>query len=136
MDFDSDTSSLDSDPLRTLSHHSPLSGEIAKQYQSIEDKQIVNTALILFLNALTLRCDSVNGAWTLYRKPFVVKALAEKVYEARVDGLLQVKGDTCAIVEVKPYIRYGSEKILDKIRMQETAQMAAWIAQDPPRDDK
>lgn len=29
-------------------------------------------------------------------------------------------------------IRYESEKTLDKIRMQETAQMAAWVAQDPP----
>ncbi|KAF5661450.1 hypothetical protein FDENT_13533 [Fusarium denticulatum] len=80
----------------------------------------VNTAVILFLNALTLHCDHSQGAWTLYRKPFVVKASATKVYEARVDGLSRVKD------------RYGSEKTFDKIRMQETAQMAAWIAQDPP----
>ncbi|KAH7267518.1 uncharacterized protein BKA55DRAFT_589900 [Fusarium redolens] len=108
--LDPDTSSLNSDPLGPLSYHSSLSGETGKQYQSIEDEQIVNTALILFLNALTLHCDSVQGAWTLYRKPFVVKASATKVYEARVDGLLRVKDRTCAIVEVKPFIRYGSEK--------------------------
>ncbi|KAK2679949.1 hypothetical protein RAB80_005130 [Fusarium oxysporum f. sp. vasinfectum] len=132
LDLDSDTSSLNSDPLGPLSYHSPLSGEVGKQYQSIEDEQIVNTALVLFLNALTLHCDYAQGAWTIYRKTFVVKASATKVYEARVDGLLRVKDRTCAIVEVKPLIRYGSEKTLDKIRMQETAQMAAWIAQDPP----
>ncbi|TVY79707.1 hypothetical protein Focb16_v008611 [Fusarium oxysporum f. sp. cubense] len=132
LDLDSDTSSLNSDPLGPLSYHSPLSGEVGKQYQSIEDEQIVNTPLVLFLNALTLHCDYAQGAWTIYRKTFVVKASATKVYEARVDGLLRVKDRTCAIVEVKPLIRYGSEKTLDKIRMQETAQMAAWIAQDPP----
>ncbi|EMT64115.1 hypothetical protein FOC4_g10010601 [Fusarium odoratissimum] len=132
LDLDSDTSSLNSDPLGPLSYHSPLSGEVRKQYQSIEDEQIVNTALVLFLNALTLHCDYAQGAWTIYRKTFVVKASATKVYEARVDGLLRVKHRTCAIVEVKPLIRYGSEKTLHKIRMQETAQMAAWIAQDPP----
>ncbi|PNP78328.1 hypothetical protein FNYG_08274 [Fusarium nygamai] len=60
------------------------------------------------------------------------RPLQPRCMKARVDGLLRVKDRTCAIVEVKPFIRYGSEKTLDKIRMQETAQMAAWIAQDPP----
>ncbi|KAI3577250.1 hypothetical protein IWW34DRAFT_807469 [Fusarium oxysporum f. sp. albedinis] len=103
LDLDSDTSSLNSDPLGPLSYHSPLSGEVGKQYQSIEDEQIVNTALVLFLNALTLHCDYAQGAWTIYRKTFVVKASATKVYEARVDGLLRVKDRTYS------YARNGSD---------------------------
>lgn len=50
-----------------------------------------------------------------------------------MDGLLRInQKNTRAIIEVKPFIRNASPEILDGIRMQETAQMAAWIAQDPP----
>lgn len=132
LDPDAPNYSSGSSPLSTLSGHSPTSGENAKNVQT-EDEQIVNTALILLLNALTLHCDLVQGEWSLYRQPFVVKKANDKVYEARVDGLLRInQKNTRAIIEVKPFIRNASPEILDGIRMQETAQMAAWIAQDPP----
>ncbi|KAF4957407.1 hypothetical protein FGADI_3143 [Fusarium gaditjirri] len=65
---DAPSYSSGSSPLSTLSGHSPASGENAKNVQT-EDEQIVNTALILLLNALTLHCDLVQGEWSLYRQP-------------------------------------------------------------------
>ncbi|KAF4457457.1 hypothetical protein F53441_507 [Fusarium austroafricanum] len=137
LGLDREIPNYSSSPLSSLSSHSPLSGEPAKNYQ-IEDEQIVNTALVLFLNALTLHCDLVQGEWTLYRQPFVVKdATKKKAYEARVDGLFRINGKgTRAIVEVKPFVRNASAATLDGVRMQETAQMAAWIAQHPPLPTK
>ena len=51
-------------------------------------------------------------------------------YVAHVDGHMHIKGkeETLAIMDVKPYLR--SEKP-DPIRMQEAAQMAAWISGEP-----
>lgn len=60
-----------------------------------------------------------------------------KVYEARVDGFLRRHGgndEIMAIVEVKPCARASPGQTT--IRMQEGAQMAAWISQHPPRCDK
>ncbi|KAF2969049.1 hypothetical protein GQX73_g4471 [Xylaria multiplex] len=78
-------------------------------YKAAGDEQIVNTALILYLNALAFCCSQTPGNWTPRRKAFVL----------RVE----------AIVEVKPYTRKSKSV---RIGMQEAAQMAAWIASDPP----
>ncbi|RSL50666.1 hypothetical protein CEP54_011824 [Fusarium duplospermum] len=102
--------------------------------KAIEDEQIVNTALVSFLNALTLH-SSAQGEWSLYRMPFVVRSAdGSKVFEARVDGILRDSSSgTGAIIEVKPMARYNEVAVENKIRMQETAQMAAWIAAEPPK---
>jgi hypothetical protein len=114
----------------SLSPTSPISAKVAKLFQSFNDEQIVNTALILFLNALSMRCDEVTAHWTLQRQSFTVGIGNETVYEARVDGFLRSPtGDVKAIIEVKPCVR--SQKSME-IRMQETAQMAAWICSHPP----
>ncbi|RMZ77390.1 hypothetical protein DV738_g4341, partial [Chaetothyriales sp. CBS 135597] len=109
---------------------SPISADMAANYKAIEDEQIVNTALVLFLNAVTLHYTNISSEWTLYRRPFTVENVnQEKVYEARVDGLLRSKharDKVQALIEVKPYI------LQDNTRMQEAAQMAAWIAAHPP----
>ncbi|RMD45099.1 hypothetical protein DV735_g44, partial [Chaetothyriales sp. CBS 134920] len=114
-----------------LGDMSPISADMAINYKAIEDEQIVNTALVLFLNAVTLHYTNISSEWTLYRRPFTVqKVNRQKVYEARVDGLLRSKGSQAraqALIEVKPYVRRNNT------RMQEAAQMAAWIAEDPPR---
>ncbi|RSL86763.1 hypothetical protein CEP52_015740 [Fusarium oligoseptatum] len=101
--------------------------------KAIEDEQIVNTALVSFLNALTLH-SSAEGEWSLYRMPFVVRSAdRSKVFEARVDGVFRNSSSgTGAIIEVKPMPRHHKVTI-KKIRMQETAQMAAWIAAEPPK---
>ncbi|KAI1825764.1 hypothetical protein F4861DRAFT_164941 [Xylaria intraflava] len=52
------------------------------------------------------------------------------MYEARVDGYLRsTSNEVKAIVEVKPCVRSAKR---EKIQMQEAAQMAAWICNDPP----
>ncbi|EGX88300.1 hypothetical protein CCM_08343 [Cordyceps militaris CM01] len=103
--------------------------------RAVQDEQIVNTALILLLNVLTLTFNEAQGKWSLYRQPFCVRDRnAEKVFEARVDGTYTVGGDNVSIVEVKPYNRNDSIKVNSAVSMQETAQMAAWISQFPPAD--
>ncbi|KAI1824096.1 hypothetical protein F4861DRAFT_539412 [Xylaria intraflava] len=94
------------------------------------DEQIVNVALILYLNALTL-CSEAQGEWTPHRKGFVLKSQeGEKVYEARVDGYLHSSNqDVQAIVEVKACHRHAKTT---QIQMQEAGEMAAWIGTNPP----
>jgi hypothetical protein len=91
------------------------------------DEQIVNTALIDLVKAITLYLP-YYARWTLLRKAFYYDD-----WEARVDGCLESytteDDDTPvkAIVEVKACRRKFSPL---RIRMQEGAQMAAWIATD------
>lgn len=124
-----------SSSLSLLSPYTPLHSWGPGFAEAVEDEQIINTALILFLNALTIHCPGVADHWTLYRRPFTYCAPnGDKVYEARVDGLLRSsRNDARVIVEVKPCYRCDAS-LKDngpvpksKIRMQETAQMVAWI---------
>ncbi|RMJ21311.1 hypothetical protein PHISP_07821 [Aspergillus sp. HF37] len=88
----------------SLSALSPVSSTAANiLYAPTADEAIVNTFLVLLLNALGL--------------------------EARTDGCLRMKdnGSVVAIVEVKPHMR--SKKVVP-IKMQETTQMVTWIAQE------
>ncbi|KAH9885069.1 hypothetical protein F4778DRAFT_761863 [Xylariomycetidae sp. FL2044] len=114
---------------------SPDTGEYT-DLKAAEDEQIVNTALLLYLNALSVH-QKLQYEWSISRRAFCLatqsKGGAQKVYEARVDGYLRSR-DTkkvLGIVEVKPYARY-SRKDGEEVKMQETAQMAAWISEDPP----
>lgn len=118
---------------------SPAGEDLAGFFKAVKDEQIVNTALILFLNALTLHKNDLRGEWSLYRKPFTVSRMDQarktiKAYEARVDGLLTVGNEEriAAIVEVKPHLRKPNNTVYCRIRVQEAAQMAAWISQHPP----
>jgi hypothetical protein len=117
-----------------LSPVSPLRGDAAAHFQAVEDEQIVNTALILFLNALTMHCKQVQAEWTLHRRRFVLGSDGKDVYEARVDGYFRTRqNEVRAIVEVKPFLRYRKH---DAIRMQEAGQVAAWISNHPPNVEK
>ncbi|KAF1989303.1 hypothetical protein K402DRAFT_269534 [Aulographum hederae CBS 113979] len=118
-----------------MSAQPPAFGD-ATQWKATEDEQIVNTALLLFLNALTIHSRSlapIGADWTLHRRPFVLTDSSKlKAYEACVDGYLRTKKSPAAasaIIEVKPFLRSGQKG--DAIRMQETAQMAAWIRSEP-----
>ncbi|OOF90468.1 hypothetical protein ASPCADRAFT_179013 [Aspergillus carbonarius ITEM 5010] len=96
-----------------------------------KDEQIVNTALVDFLNAFTIHMD-VHCHWTLYRKPFVAD-FGSASFEARTDGCLEDGGPkTFAIVEVKPMMRFRQS---DRISMQEAAEIVAWIKCEPDPDD-
>ncbi|PKY01059.1 hypothetical protein P168DRAFT_329807 [Aspergillus campestris IBT 28561] len=97
------------------------------------DEQIVNTALINFLNAITEHFQ-LSQHWTMHRKAFeafVEKGTKkEKLYEARTDGYLADENArrVRALVEVKAATR--ASRTLE-IFMQESAQMAAWILEYP-----
>lgn len=127
-----------------LTPYTPLQSFGASEEEAVEDEQIINTALVLFLNALTLHCPKVSDHWSLYRKPFTYRdARGAKVYEARVDGLLRSEDKIPKIlVEVKPCHRCAGSKQgkkgppKAKIRMQETAQMVAWIYESHKPDSK
>lgn len=106
--------------------------EDPRMFKAIQDEQIVNTALIEYLNALAIHCTELKANWTLHRLPLIARDhQGEKTYEARVDGYLRRRrdGQPLAIIEVKPFTR---EKKLTAIRMQESAQMASWINQHRP----
>ncbi|OGM46074.1 hypothetical protein ABOM_005662 [Aspergillus bombycis] len=95
-------------------------------YPPTKDEQIVNCALILFLNALTMHFKLTNK-WTLHRKAFKAN-FEEASFEARIDGYLDDRrGKAKVIVEVKPVTRSKKEA---SIQMQESAQMVAWIKSD------
>lgn len=101
------------------------------------DEQIINTALILFLTAITIHYAEVKGHWSLSRQAFcVANEFKGKVYEARVDGIPRTGRDreVKAIIEVKPFLRSKDDTIHDAIRIQEAAQMVAWISTHPPRN--
>ncbi|KAF2964059.1 hypothetical protein GQX73_g9512 [Xylaria multiplex] len=119
----------------TLTPASPISIEEAKHlWGSTNDEQFISSALILLLNALSMCCQDVTGHWVPERQSFTLAAGCKKAYEARVDGVFRSRtGDVKAIVEVKPCPR--NLKVME-IRMQETAQMAAWICSDPPNVDQ
>ncbi|KAJ5587728.1 uncharacterized protein N7459_003493 [Penicillium hispanicum] len=100
-------------------------------YPPTKDEQIVNCALVIFLNALTMRFI-FNNHWTLHRK--ALKAtFRDTSFEARTDGYLgDSQGYARVLIEVKPVMR---EKKSLAIQMQETAQMVAWIKSDPEKLD-
>ena len=112
-----------------LTKVSPMSEEFTVALLPSEDEQIVSTALIDFLNALTIHF-TLPIEFTLHRKAFHCKDSTGRGFEARVDGYLRRKNNNTplAILEVKPYTR---DRKPVAIQMQEGAQMAAWISSYP-----
>lgn len=97
-------------------------------YAPTADETIVNTFLILLLNALGTRYPAASAEWSINR--LVMKhTFGSAGLEARTDGSLRMKdeGPVVAIVEVKPHLRSKNEV---PIKMQETTQMVTWIAQE------
>jgi hypothetical protein len=107
---------------------SPTSREEALDLP-VGDEQIVNTAAINFLNTLFIH-DSLLADWTLQRKQFKFKSDFVK-FEARTDGYFNLHGQerSAAGIEVKPRVR--RQEHVFRIEMQESAQMALWIYQEP-----
>lgn len=107
--------------------HSPTPKELENVlYPPTKDEQIVNCALVIFLNALTIPFKLANN-WTLHRKAFKA-SFDTATFEARTDGYLDdSQGNAQAIIEVKAAKR---SKALLAIEIQESAQMVAWIKSD------
>ncbi|CAI7592329.1 unnamed protein product [Penicillium glandicola] len=106
---------------------SPITRELGNiLYPPTKDEQIVNTALIVFLNALTIHFP-LSSKWTLHRNPFTA-TFKDAQFEARTDGYLDSPGGKPRVlIEVKPVLR--SLNLL-AIQMQESSQMVAWIKSD------
>lgn len=105
---------------------------VAILYPPTKDEQTVNTALVVFLNALTIHF-ALSLDWTLHRKSF--NAVFENaVFQARTDGYLgDSYGTPSILIEVKPI---GRSAKLELIQMQESAQMVAWIKSDDEKSQK
>ncbi|KAH9995006.1 hypothetical protein F4779DRAFT_200571 [Xylariaceae sp. FL0662B] len=121
----------------SLSPHSPATnatpGEVA------DDEQLVNVAAVQFLQALTMH-HQCTFEWSYLRKAFKLQIQTgeglAKVFEARVDGCLRMSADPTkvrSIIEVKPVLRYPNDNVI-QIKYQETAQLAAFIANQPPEN--
>ncbi|KAF7585554.1 hypothetical protein BBP40_010657 [Aspergillus hancockii] len=93
-----------------------------KSLPLVLDEEIVNFALLDFANALLVH-HRLQNKWSSHRVPRTAK-FKKASFVARTDGCLQGRatGNILALVEVKPYMRYKSLRL---IHMQETAQMAA-----------
>ena len=100
-----------------------------------KDEQIVNSALVSFLQAVWID-DERNSNWTLKRKEFRFNCKDSGAgFAARTDGHLEMsshlRGQSAGILEVKARFRPRADPGNHKIEMQESTQMALWIAQEP-----
>ncbi|OGM44375.1 hypothetical protein ABOM_006834 [Aspergillus bombycis] len=93
-----------------------------------KDEQIVNAALIIFLDALTIHFgDFMFCNWTIHRKGFIAN-FTKASFEARTDGYLDDGEENAyALIEVKPATRSKTQNL---IQMQESAQMVGWLIND------
>lgn len=111
-----------------ISTYSGVSADAAKiLYAATADEMIVNTSLILLLNAIAAFCPAATAEWSLVR--WILRCqLGAAALEARTDGYLQGKDNkTVVLVEVKARARSINR---DAIRMQETTQMVTLLAQE------
>lgn len=100
------------------------------QYTMTIDEQIVNTALLNLLKAITENFSDISHHWTIHRNALHATVKERELYEARTDGYLSGNSGSSirALVEVKAAVR---SKKLDEIFMHESAQMVAWILNQP-----
>lgn len=111
----------------------PMSIGLARElYPKVEDEQIVNYFLIGFLSSIVFHAKDIKSEWSPVRKAFNFGKGDNYLFQARTDGQLSLPGfsdQTKAqmIVEVKPTHRSVGNKVIH----QATAQMAAWIFDEP-----
>ena len=105
----------------------------ATVHPATKDENIVNTALVVFLQSFSYYLEKrLHVYWTSERKSYTLGVGTNKCFEARCDGALvgERSHEMRVILEAKPMVRQlGTKKALD-ICMQESAQMAAWIAHE------
>ena len=91
----------------------------------IRDEQTVNVFILALLSTITATTVPFDTRWVAERNAMVFRK--NVWYVARTDGhLLNRKNRSLGLIEVKPRMR-GKDI---SIRVQETAQMAAWISQE------
>ncbi|RAK98447.1 uncharacterized protein BO80DRAFT_427291 [Aspergillus ibericus CBS 121593] len=128
FDDDGDSDSHMSSPLlpSAWSSWSPIKADEEFMYPPTKDEQIVNTALLVFLDSLTLHFNLSVG-WSLHRMALTAEFTDVK-FQARTDGYLADRsGDIKAIIEVKPVLRQRKEA---QIHIQESHQIVASLLDD------
>ena len=99
-----------------------------------QDEAIVNSALVNFLHAVWID-EARESNWTPHRKALKFESRSGGAgFTARTDGHLKVQSfndRSAAILEVKARARPREDPANHNIAMQESAQMALWIAQEP-----
>ncbi|KAK2807043.1 hypothetical protein FQN50_005617 [Emmonsiellopsis sp. PD_5] len=105
--------------------------DLKNLFPPVSDENVVNTSLVGFASAVSYSVPGVQAHWSQERKGFKVGG-KKKLYEARTDGHMFITRSSRSevIIEVKPKRRDDSATV----RMQETAEIAAWIYAE--RDDK
>lgn len=94
------------------------------QGHPIKDEQTVNVFLLAFLSAITATIVPFHTRWLADRNAMIFQKRVR--YVARTDGYLRGENsESYSLIEVKP--RKRGHNIA--IRVQESAQMAAWISQ-------
>ena len=128
---------FDVEPSPLPSGNTPMSKEFIPGepiYGKTRDEQIVNSALIDYLNALTDHFD-LGQHWVLHRRPLHAIVNGKQLYEARTDGYLTDESGEASrgLIEVKAARR---DKHMFEIFRQESAQMVAWIINEPDKDSR
>ncbi|KAJ4329400.1 hypothetical protein N0V84_000034 [Fusarium piperis] len=111
------------------------------------DEAIINMSMVLLLQGVCMSLLQTQEYelydWTILHKLFTIsqpdpdnEGMRRNILTAKTDGCLQArhkgrdpdKGNALAIMEAKPYRRYSPEDNAIAIRIQEGAEMAAWIS--------
>ncbi|KAB8213050.1 hypothetical protein BDV33DRAFT_197125 [Aspergillus novoparasiticus] len=104
--------------------------KVQETFPPVSDETLVNAFIISLAAAVTFSTPGVKALWSLERKGYTVGIGNDtKIFTARTDGHLSLQHQTYSkiIVEVKAMTRES----LARIRMQEVAEMAAWIHAEP-----
>ncbi|OJJ47989.1 hypothetical protein ASPZODRAFT_131631 [Penicilliopsis zonata CBS 506.65] len=126
IDYEPGSSPLDLPMSSPPSHWSTISPDDEFMYPPTKDEQITNTALLVFLDSITLHFN-LSVSWSLHRIALTAEFTNAK-FEARTDGYLADRnGDIKAIIEVKPVLRQMKEP---QIRIQESHQIVAGLLTD------
>ncbi|PLN86610.1 hypothetical protein BDW42DRAFT_158119 [Aspergillus taichungensis] len=125
VDEEEDTSSPGSSSM-PASRWSAIKSDEEFMFPRTKDEQIVNTALLVFLDSITLHFN-LSVSWSLHRMPLIAE-FTNANFEARTDGYLADRsGDIKAIIEVKPVLRGNKGP---QIRIQESHQIVAGLLED------
>ena len=94
----------------------------------IRDEQTVNVFILALLSAVTAATTPFHTRWVAERNTMVFEKNVR--YVAMTDGRLRDRDDrSLSLIEVKPRKRGGDVSI----RVQESAQIAAWISENKVR---
>ena len=112
----------------TSGDYSIFDGDFESAMFEVGDEQTVNACLVNLLLPVTWACEFSKSVH-LDRKPFYLGPEENAFYQACVDGVIIIHDSVKGFMEVKRGVR-GRDST---VRMQESAQMAAYIYTQGPK---